>query len=109
LLCNTLFFPENHIALLVFCLGCIQHWFKALLLALQKIKVSQEQKKFCIRSGSPEALLLALQKIAEFLAAHLRVKQVNYIGLPDHPGQALHYSQVYLLFSMMSCMVAWVA
>ncbi|AQL01678.1 Cystathionine beta-lyase, chloroplastic [Zea mays] len=33
------------------------------------------------------------QKIAEFLASHPRVKQVNYAGLPDHPGRALHYSQ----------------
>lgn len=33
------------------------------------------------------------QKIAEFLASHSRVKQVNYAGLPDHPGRALHYSQ----------------
>lgn len=38
------------------------------------------------------------QKIAEFLASHPRVKQVNYAGLPDHPGRALHYSQVYLYF-----------
>ncbi|WVZ82290.1 hypothetical protein U9M48_029571 [Paspalum notatum var. saurae] len=33
------------------------------------------------------------QKIAEFLASHPKVKQVNYAGLPDHPGQSLHYSQ----------------
>ncbi|KAK9726022.1 hypothetical protein RND81_05G185000 [Saponaria officinalis] len=33
------------------------------------------------------------QKIAEFLAAHPRVKKVNYAGLPDHPGRSLHYSQ----------------
>ncbi|KAM3208030.1 hypothetical protein ACQJBY_062995 [Aegilops geniculata] len=33
------------------------------------------------------------QKIAEFLASHPRVKQVNYAGLPDHPGRSLHYSQ----------------
>ncbi|KAF8733036.1 hypothetical protein HU200_015394 [Digitaria exilis] len=33
------------------------------------------------------------QKIAEFLASHPRVKQVNYVGLPDHPGRSLHYSQ----------------
>uniref|UniRef100_A0A0D9WMG7 Cystathionine beta-lyase, chloroplastic n=1 Tax=Leersia perrieri TaxID=77586 RepID=A0A0D9WMG7_9ORYZ len=33
------------------------------------------------------------QKIAEFLASHPRVKQVNYAGLPGHPGRALHYSQ----------------
>ncbi|XP_062227514.1 cystathionine beta-lyase, chloroplastic-like [Phragmites australis] len=33
------------------------------------------------------------QKIAEFLASHPRVKKVNYAGLPDHPGQSLHYSQ----------------
>lgn len=34
------------------------------------------------------------QKVAEFLASHPRVKRVNYAGLPDHPGRALHYSQV---------------
>lgn len=34
------------------------------------------------------------QKIAEFLASHPRVKQVNYAGLPGHPGRSLHYSQV---------------
>lgn len=34
------------------------------------------------------------QKIAEFLASHPRVKKVNYVGLPDHPGRALHFSQV---------------
>lgn len=34
------------------------------------------------------------QKIAEFLASHPRVKKVNYAGLPNHPGHALHYSQV---------------
>lgn len=34
------------------------------------------------------------QKIAEFLASHRRVKKVNYAGLPDHPGRALHFSQV---------------
>ncbi|KAK4485505.1 hypothetical protein RD792_008147 [Penstemon davidsonii] len=33
------------------------------------------------------------QKIAEFLSSHPRVKKVNYAGLPDHPGQSLHYSQ----------------
>ncbi|KAJ4706667.1 Cystathionine beta-lyase, chloroplastic [Melia azedarach] len=33
------------------------------------------------------------QKIAEFLASHPRVKKVNYVGLPDHPGHDLHYSQ----------------
>ncbi|XP_066377375.1 cystathionine beta-lyase, chloroplastic-like [Miscanthus floridulus] len=33
------------------------------------------------------------QKIAEFLASHPRVKQVNYAGLPDHTGRSLHYSQ----------------
>ncbi|CAA3013437.1 cystathionine beta-lyase, chloroplastic-like isoform X2 [Olea europaea var. sylvestris] len=33
------------------------------------------------------------QKIAEFLASHPRVKQVNYAGLPGHPGRSLHYSQ----------------
>ncbi|ONH94961.1 hypothetical protein PRUPE_7G042400 [Prunus persica] len=33
------------------------------------------------------------QKIAEFLASHPRVTQVNYAGLADHPGRALHYSQ----------------
>lgn len=35
------------------------------------------------------------QKIAEFLASHPRVKKVNYAGIPDHPGRALHYSQVF--------------
>ncbi|ONL95376.1 Protein LOW PSII ACCUMULATION 3 chloroplastic, partial [Zea mays] len=39
--------------------GCIQHWFKALLLALQKIKVSQEQKKICIATTEP-LLMFAL-------------------------------------------------
>ncbi|KHN14911.1 cystathionine beta-lyase, chloroplastic-like [Glycine soja] len=33
------------------------------------------------------------QKIAEFLASHPRVKEVNYAGLPGHPGRDLHYSQ----------------
>ncbi|KAK9125073.1 hypothetical protein Scep_013919 [Stephania cephalantha] len=33
------------------------------------------------------------QKIAEFLSSHPRVTKVNYAGLPDHPGRALHYSQ----------------
>ncbi|PON75041.1 Cystathionine beta-lyase [Parasponia andersonii] len=33
------------------------------------------------------------QRIAEFLASHPRVKKVNYAGLLDHPGHALHYSQ----------------
>ncbi|CAA3007684.1 cystathionine beta-lyase, chloroplastic [Olea europaea subsp. europaea] len=33
------------------------------------------------------------QKIAEFLASHPRVKQVNYAGLPGHRGRSLHYSQ----------------
>ncbi|XP_027350710.1 cystathionine beta-lyase, chloroplastic isoform X3 [Abrus precatorius] len=33
------------------------------------------------------------QKIAEFLASHPQVKQVNYAGLPNHPGRDLHYSQ----------------
>lgn len=33
------------------------------------------------------------QKLAEFLSSHPRVKQVNYAGLPNHPGHALHYSQ----------------
>ncbi|XP_008783388.1 cystathionine beta-lyase, chloroplastic [Phoenix dactylifera] len=33
------------------------------------------------------------QKLAEFLSSHPRVKQVNYVGLPGHPGRSLHYSQ----------------
>ncbi|KAG1328054.1 hypothetical protein COCNU_01G019880 [Cocos nucifera] len=33
------------------------------------------------------------QKLAEFLSSHPRVKQVNYAGLPGHPGCSLHYSQ----------------
>ncbi|URE20012.1 Cys/Met metabolism PLP-dependent enzyme [Musa troglodytarum] len=33
------------------------------------------------------------QKLAEFLSSHPRVKQVNYAGLPGHPGRSLHYSQ----------------
>lgn len=33
------------------------------------------------------------QKLAEFLSSHPRVKQVNYAGLPGHPGHSLHYSQ----------------
>ncbi|WOK96417.1 hypothetical protein Cni_G05124 [Canna indica] len=33
------------------------------------------------------------QKIAEFLSTHPRVKQVNYVGLPGHPGRSLHFSQ----------------
>lgn len=37
------------------------------------------------------------QKIAEFLLMHPRVKKVNYAGLPDHPGRALHYLQVLTL------------
>jgi len=35
------------------------------------------------------------QKIAEFLASHPRVKEVNYAGLPGHAGRDLHYSQVW--------------
>ncbi|KAG9444177.1 hypothetical protein H6P81_015517 [Aristolochia fimbriata] len=33
------------------------------------------------------------QKIAEFLSSHPRIKRVNYAGLPNHPGRALHFSQ----------------
>ncbi|KAK8671587.1 hypothetical protein V6N13_038178 [Hibiscus sabdariffa] len=33
------------------------------------------------------------QKIAEFLSSHPHVKEVNYIGVPVHPGHYLHYSQ----------------
>ncbi|XP_078182132.1 cystathionine beta-lyase [Carex rostrata] len=33
------------------------------------------------------------QKIAEFLSSHPRIKQVNYAGLPGHPGRSLHFSQ----------------
>ncbi|XAR64271.1 Cystathionine beta-lyase [Bertholletia excelsa] len=33
------------------------------------------------------------QKIAEFLSSHPKVKEVNYAGLPDHPGRSLHFSQ----------------
>lgn len=33
------------------------------------------------------------QRVAEFLAAHPRVKRVNYAGLRGHPGHALHMSQ----------------
>ncbi|XP_068634365.1 cystathionine beta-lyase, chloroplastic-like [Aristolochia californica] len=33
------------------------------------------------------------QKIAEFLTSHPRVKRVNYAGLSNHPGSALHFSQ----------------
>ncbi|XP_068664350.1 cystathionine beta-lyase, chloroplastic-like [Aristolochia californica] len=33
------------------------------------------------------------QKITEFLSSHPRVKRVNYAGLSDHPGRALHFSQ----------------
>ncbi|KAG6513206.1 hypothetical protein ZIOFF_023518 [Zingiber officinale] len=33
------------------------------------------------------------QKLAEFLSSHPRVTQVNYAGLPGHPGRSLHYSQ----------------
>lgn len=40
------------------------------------------------------------QKIAEFLASHPRVTQVNYAGLADHPGRALHYSQVLTLMEL---------
>lgn len=34
------------------------------------------------------------QKIAEFLASHPRIPQVNYAGLPGHTGRSLHFSQV---------------
>ncbi|KAL2651989.1 hypothetical protein R1flu_020117 [Riccia fluitans] len=33
------------------------------------------------------------QRIAEFLQNHPRVKNVNYAGLPGHPGHDLHFSQ----------------
>jgi cysteine-S-conjugate beta-lyase len=33
------------------------------------------------------------QMVAEFLASHPGVKQVNFPGLPDHPGKSLHDSQ----------------
>lgn len=33
------------------------------------------------------------QKIAEFLASHPRIPQVNYAGLPGHTGRSLHFSQ----------------
>ncbi|KAG9455979.1 hypothetical protein H6P81_000487 [Aristolochia fimbriata] len=33
------------------------------------------------------------QKIAEFLSSHPLIQTVNYAGLPDHPGRALHFSQ----------------
>ncbi|KAF8772457.1 hypothetical protein HU200_005736 [Digitaria exilis] len=42
-----------------------------------------------IYGGSDRLLSQAnAQKIAEFLASHPRVKQVNYVGLPDHPGRS---------------------
>ncbi|XBI35912.1 hypothetical protein VPH35_121525 [Triticum aestivum] len=48
----------------------------------------------CLRGIKTMALRVEKQqKIAEFLASHPRVKQVNYAGLPDHPGRSLHYSQ----------------
>ncbi|KAJ7528553.1 hypothetical protein O6H91_15G008000 [Diphasiastrum complanatum] len=33
------------------------------------------------------------QKIAEFLDSHPKILQVNYAGLPHHPGHDLHFSQ----------------
>ncbi|XP_021304361.1 cystathionine beta-lyase, chloroplastic isoform X1 [Sorghum bicolor] len=47
------------------------------------------------------------QKIAEFLASHPRVKQVNYAGLPDHPGRSLHYSQVGVPFIFHAAALAY--
>ena len=34
------------------------------------------------------------QKVAEFLSSHPRVNNVNYAGLPGHPGRDIHFSQV---------------
>lgn len=47
------------------------------------------------------------QKIAEFLAAHPRVKKVNYAGLPGHPGRDLHYSQVCLMLDLASILTSF--
>ncbi|CAL5356592.1 unnamed protein product [Camellia sinensis] len=44
-------------------------------------------------SGDTMKLCENAQKIAEFLSSHPKVTKVNYAGLPDHPGRALHYSQ----------------
>ncbi|KAI7745110.1 hypothetical protein M8C21_030337 [Ambrosia artemisiifolia] len=52
----------------------------------------------CLRGAKTMALRVErqqenAQKIAEFLASHPLVTKVNYAGLPNHPGHALHYSQ----------------
>ncbi|XP_057538021.1 cystathionine beta-lyase, chloroplastic [Amaranthus tricolor] len=49
------------------------------------------------------------QKIAEYLASHPRVKKVNYAGLPDHPGRALHYSQAKGAGSVLSFLTGSIA
>lgn len=49
------------------------------------------------------------QKIAEFLSSHPRIKKVNYAGLPDHPGQSLHYSQAKGAGSVLSFLTGSVA
>ncbi|RZC68253.1 hypothetical protein C5167_031513 [Papaver somniferum] len=49
------------------------------------------------------------QKIAEYLASNPRVKKVNYAGLPDHPGRALHYSQAKGAGSVLSFVTGSVA
>lgn len=52
----------------------------------------------CLRGVKTMALRVEKQqanaeKLAEFLSSHPRMKQVNYAGLPSHPGHSLHYSQ----------------
>ncbi|XP_030484230.2 cystathionine beta-lyase, chloroplastic [Cannabis sativa] len=49
------------------------------------------------------------QRIAEFLASHPRVKKVNYAGLVDHPGHALHFSQATGAGSVLSFLTGSVA
>ncbi|THG06019.1 hypothetical protein TEA_021337 [Camellia sinensis var. sinensis] len=66
------------------------------------LRVEKQQKlavfKFDIDGNVETDINLAgleenAQKIAEFLSSHPKVTKVNYAGLPDHPGRALHYSQ----------------
>ncbi|RZC81554.1 hypothetical protein C5167_044130 [Papaver somniferum] len=49
------------------------------------------------------------QKIAEYLASNPLVKKVNYAGLPDHPGRALHCSQAKGAGSVLSFVTGSVA
>ncbi|XP_020261875.1 cystathionine beta-lyase, chloroplastic isoform X2 [Asparagus officinalis] len=49
------------------------------------------------------------QKVAEFLSSHPRVKRVYYVGLLDHPGHTLHYSQAKGAGSVLSFLTGSVA